>query len=237
MFVFFAIIAASVFAAGQEADSRDVCARLGVPKFETWEYRIHLGKHGKWTTQLTQVYSVEGFTTEDADAVKEMLLEEAVEWGQSVRWSGLGKNRYQCESKSKGDDVLELTSLLVDVFEEDKCDFLRWDGESFEWKFLRDDDHPSSRDEKKTVGEFVTGLAFGIFLGAVIDEELRQKGVTQAELESVELIKSQLVLTTDGKITADTPAEVSEDGKTLTLDLSKFLSDPPEKWSIRIDGL
>jgi hypothetical protein len=52
-----------------------------------------------------------------------------------------------------------------------------------------------------------------------------------------ELPKRQLVLTTDGRITADSPAEVSEDGTTMTLDLSKFLSDPPEKWSIRIDGL
>ncbi len=141
--------------------------------------------------------------------------------------------------KGQSDDALKLASLLVHVFEEDKCDFFRWDRESFEWKFLRDDDNPLSHDEKKTVGEFVAGLALGVVLGAVIDEEFRQKGVTQAELESAinELPKSQLVLTTDGSITADAPAEVSEDGKTLTLDLSKFISDPPEKWSMRIDGL
>jgi hypothetical protein len=47
----------------------------------------------------------------------------------------------------------------------------------------------------------------------------------------------QLVTTTDGIITADALAEVSVDGKTLTLDLRKFFKDPPEKWSIRIDGL
>ena len=96
-----------------------------------------------------------------------------------------------------------------------------------------------THDEKTTVGEFVAVFALGVVLNAVIDREFRQKGVTQAELESAmnELPKSQLVLTTDGKITADLPAEVSEDGKTMTLDLSKCLSDPPEKWSIRIDGL
>jgi hypothetical protein len=121
------------------------------------------------------------------------------------------------------DDTLKLASLLVDVFGEDKSDFFRWDRESFELRFSRDDDHLSSRDEKKTVGEFVAGLALNIFLSASIGE--------------LQLPKSQLLLTTDGKITADSPAEVSEDGKTMTLDLSKFRSDPPEKWSIRIDGL
>ncbi|MCA9013354.1 MAG: hypothetical protein KDB01_26575 [Planctomycetaceae bacterium] len=97
-------------------------------------------------------------------------------------------------------------------------------------------------DEEKTVGAFVADFALGVFFTAVmhgVHEELRQKGVTEAEWESStnELLKCQLVLTTDGSITADAPAEVSEDGKTMTLDLSKFLSDPPEKWSIRIDRL
>ena len=169
-----------------------------------------------------------------------MLIEETSDWGaHSFSRSGVGENRRQFVGKGKSDDALKLASLLVHVFEEDKCDFFRWDRESFEWKFLRDDDNPLSHDEKKTVGEFVAGLALGVVLGAVIDEEFRQNGVTQAELESAinELPKCQLVLTTDGKITADLPAEVSEDNKTMTLDLSKFLSDPPEKWSIRIDGL
>jgi len=127
----------------------------------------------------------------------------------------------------------------IRVFEVDKCNFLRWDRESFEWKFLRGDHHLSSRDEKKSIGEFATGVAVEFIAKAVLDVMLLKKGVTRAELDSTEmdLVKIQLVLTTDGSITADAPAEVSEDGKTLTLDLSKFLSDPPEKWSIRIDGL
>ena len=240
MFVILVTIAASVFAADQDAGSGDIYARLGVPKMETWDYRIHVGAEGKWTTHLTQAYSIEGVTSEDLNNFEEMLIEEAQDCGaQSISCSGVGENRRQFVGNGKCDDALELASLLVHVFEEEKCDFFRWDRESFEWKFLRDDDNPLSHDEKKTVGEFVAGLALGVVLGAVIDEEFRQKGVTQAELESAinELPKCQLVLTTDGKITADLPAEVSEDGKTLTLDLSKFLSDPPEKWSIRIDGL
>ena len=242
MFVFFVVIAASVFAADEDAGPKDIYARLGVPKMETCDYRIHVGKDAKWTIHLMQAYSIEGVTSEDLNDFEEMLIEEATDCGaHSFSRGGVGENRRQCSSKGESDDSLKLASLLVHVFEKDKCDFLRWDRDSFEWKFLRADNQPSSVDEKKTVGESVIGLAVSIFLAATIDidEELRQKGVTQAELESamIELPKSQLVLTTDGKITADTPAEVSEDGKTLTLDLSKFLSDPPEKWSIRIDGL
>ncbi len=240
MFVFFAIIAASVFAADQDAGPKDIYARLGEPKIEKWDYQIHVGKEGKWTAHLTGAYSIEGVTPEDLNDFEEWLTEEATDCGaRSFRFSGVGENRRQFVGKGKSDDALKLASLLVHVFEEDKCDFFRWDRESFEWKFLRDDDNPFSHDEKNTVGEFVAGLALGVVLGAVIDEEFRHKGVTQAELESArnELPKSQLVLTTDGKITADSPAEVSEDGKTMTLDLSKVLSDPPEKWSIRIDGL
>ena len=243
MFVFFAIIAASVFAADQDAGPRDIYARLGVPKIEKWDYRIHVGKEGKWTAQMTQAYSIEGMTSEDLSDFEEVSIEEAQDCGaQSISCSGVGETRRQCVCKGKSDDSLKLASLLVHVFEEDKCDFFRWDRESFEWKFLRDDDHPISHDEEKTVGAFVADFALGVFLTAVMHgvyEECRQKGVTEAEWESAtnELLKCQLVLTTHGKITADSPAEVSEDGKTLTLDLSKFLSDPPEKWSIQIDGL
>lgn len=239
MFVLIATIAASVFAADTDAGPKDIYARLGVPKMETCDYRIHVGEDGKWTTHLTQTYSIEGVASEDLNDFAEMIEQATESWAQSFSRSEVGKNRRQCESKGKSDDSLKLASQLVNVFEKDRCDFLRWDRESFEWKFLREDDHPSSRDEKKTVGEFVAGAAFNIFLTVVINEELRQKDVTQADLESAiyELPKSKLVLTTDGKITADSPAEVSEDGKTMTLDLSKFLSDPPEKWSIRIDGL
>ncbi len=239
MFVLIATIAASVFAADTDAGPKDIYARLGVPKMETCDYRIHVGEDGKWTTHLTQTYSIEGVASEDLNDFEEMIEQATESWTQSFSRSEVGKNRRQCESKGKSDDSLKLASQLVNVFEKDRCDFLRWDRESFEWKFLREDDHPSSRDEKKTVGEFVAGAAFNIYLTVVINEELRQKDVTQADLESAiyELPKGQLVLTTDGKITADSPAEVSEDGKTMTLDLSKFLSDPPEKWSIRIDGL
>lgn len=87
MLMFLATIAASVFAADQDAGSRDIYARFGWPKMETYDYRINVGDDGK------------------------------------------------------SDDALKLASLLVHVFEEDKCDFFRWDRESFEWKFLRDDDH------------------------------------------------------------------------------------------------
>ena len=94
-------------------------------------------------------------------------------------------------------------------------------------------------DEEKQQRWIAAWRVAGPELQRIRDEELRQKDVTQADLESAicELPKSQLVLTTDGKITADSPAEVSEDGKTMTLALSTFLSDPPDKWSIRIDGL
>ena len=240
MFVFFAIIAASVFAADEDAGPKDIYARLGVPKIEKCDFRIHVGKEGKWTAQMTQVYSIEGFTTEDANAYKEKLFEDPWDFRlTSISWSEIPENRCQCENKGESDDALELASLLVRVFEDDKCNFLRWDRESFEWKFLRGDHQVSSRDEKKSIGEFATGVALEFIVNAALDVRLLKKGVTRAELDSTEMdsVKSQLVLTTDGSITADAPAEVSEDGKTLTLDVSKFRSDPPEKWSIRIDGL
>ena len=240
MYVLIAIIAATVFATDPDGDTTDIYARLGWPKMETCDYRIHVGEDGQWTTHSTQTYSIEGVTSETSNAFEEMLSEEATDRGaQSFRRTEVGKNRWQCESKGKSDDALKLASLLGHVFEEDKCDFIRWDHESFEWKFLRNDDQQSSPVEKKTFGEFVAGVAFNSILTAVIGNELRQKGVTQADWESAinELPKIQLVLTTDGKITADSPAEVSEDGKTMALDLSKFLSDPPEKWTFLIDGL
>ena len=149
MFVFFAIIAASVFAADQDAVPKDIYARLGVPQIEKCDFRIHVGKEGKWTAQMTQVYSIEGFTTEDANAYKEILFEDPWDFRlTSISWSEIRENRCQCENKGESDDALELASLLVRVFEDDKCNFLRWDRESFEWKFLRGDDHVSSRDEK-----------------------------------------------------------------------------------------
>lgn len=244
MFVLIATIAAFVFAApifdgDEDSGPDDIYVRLGWPKMEEWEYRIHVGKEGEWTAQMTQVYSIAGVTTEDANAFREMLYDQARDCRMpSISWScEVRENRCQCESEGKSDDALELASLLVRVFQDDKCNFLRWDRESFEWRFLRDSDHLSSGDEKKTAGEFFTDVAVNVIVGAVMNEELRKKGVTQAELESLETFKCQLLLTTDGKITADAPAEVSEDGKTLTLDLSKFVSDPPEQWSIRIDGL
>jgi hypothetical protein len=229
-----------VFAADQDAGPKGIYARLEMPKIEKWDYQIHVGKKGNWTAHLTGSYSIEDVTREDLNDFEKMLTEEATNCGaQSFTFSGVGENRRQFVGKGKSDDALKLASLLGHVLEDDKCDFLRWDRESFEWRFLRDNDDALSHDEKKTVGEHVAGLALGVVLDAVIDEELRRKGVTQAEFESAmnELPKSQLVLTTDGKITADSPAEVSEDGKKLTLDLSKFLSSPPDDWSIRIDGL
>ena len=244
MCVLIAIIAATMFATDPDGDTTDIYARLGEPKLETCDYRIHVGEDGQWTTHSTQTYSIEGVTSETSNAFEKMLIEEATDRGaHSIRRSDVGRNRRKCVSKGKGDDTLKLASVLVNVFEDDKCDFIQWDRESFEWKFIRNAGHSSQREEKKTVGEFAFGLALDIVLATVfdaaIDEELRQKGVTQAELESAinELPKIQLVLTTDGKITADPPAEVSEDGKTMTLDLSKFLIDPPEKWTILIDGL
>lgn len=200
MFVFFAIIAASVFAADQDAGPKDIYARLGVPKIEKCDFRIHVGKEGKWTAQMTQVYSIEGFTTEDANAYKETLFEDPWDFRlTSISWSEIGENRCQCEYKGESDDALELASLLVRVFEDDKCNFLRWDRESFEWKFLRGDHHVSS------------SVALESILTAALDVMLLQKGVTRAELDSTEmdLVKWQLVLTTDGSITADAPAEVS----------------------------
>ena len=244
MFMLIAIIAATIMATDPDGDTKDLYVRLGEPKMETCEYRIHVGNDGQWTSHLTRIYSIEGVTSEDAKDFEQMLIEQATGSGaHSFMGSNVGKNRRQCVSKGKGDDTLKLASLLVNVFEDDKCDFFRWDSESFEWKFIRHDGHSPPREEKKTFGEFASGLAldivFSTVLDAAFDEELLQKGVKPSELESLlaEMPKYQLVLTTDGKITADSPAEVNEDGKTMTLDLSKFLSDPPEKWSIRIDGL
>lgn len=241
MFVFFATIAAFVSAGGQDDGPKDIYARLGVPRMERCDYKIHVGEGGTWKTHSMKSYSIEGVGSEDLIDFEEMLIKEATDYygAQAYSCSAVGENRRQCTSKGRNDDVLNLASLLVHIFEENECDFFRWDRQSFEWKYVRDDDSPVLRDEKKTVGEFVAVLALNIFLTAVIEREFRHKGVTLAKLEStaVELPKSQLVLTTDGRITADLPAEVSDDGKTMTLDLSRFLSDPPEVWSIRIDGL
>lgn len=242
MFLFIATITVAVLAADPGAATRDIFARLGMPKEETHEYRIHVGRDGAWTTHLTQTYSIKGVSADELHDFEEMLIEESRRDGraQSFLCSGVSENRRQCVSKGKSDDALKLASLLVHVFYDDKCDFFRWDGETFEWKFLRDDDHSSLRDEKKTVGELVAGMVIGTLLEAAIIDELKQKNVTKAEFEAAvaqEFVKMQLVMTTDGKITADLPAKVSEDGKTMTLDLTMFFLDPPKKWSIRIDGL
>ncbi len=244
MFMLIAIIAAKLIATDPDGDTNDIYTRLGCPKMEICDYRIHLGKGGEWTTHLTQIYSIDGVTSEDAKDFEQTLIAQATESGaHSFSRSNIGKNRRQCVSKGKGDDTLKLASLLVNVFEDDKCDFFRWDSESFEWKFICNDGHSPPPEEKKTFGEFASGVALDIIFSTVLvaafEDELVQKGVKRSELESLlaEMPKYQLVLTTDGKITADSPAEVSEDGKTMTLDLSKFLTDPPEKWSIRIDGL
>lgn len=150
----------------------------------------------------------------------------------------ISENHCECESRGKCNDALELASLLVRVFEDDQCDFLKWDRESFEWKFSRDDGE-SSRDDEKSIATLGVEIALNGILGAAFEAEMRKNGVTGAELAALakDLPQSQLVLTTDGRITADVPAAVSEDGKTLTLDLSKFRSEPPQEWSIRIDGL
>lgn len=242
MFVFFVMIAAVVFTADEDANPKDVYARLGVPKIEKWDYRIHVRKEGQWTVQISQAYGIEGMTEEGIDALKEMWFDEV----KNSRMTSMSNscsicdNRCECESRGKCNDALELASLLARVFEDDKCDFLKWDRESFEWRFTRDDG--SSLEEEKSTAKLVAEVAVKAILRAALedfDESIRNKGVTEAELASLakDLPKSQLVLTTDGRITADAPAEVSEDGKTLTLDLSKFLSDPPQEWSIRIDGL
>lgn len=240
MFVFFATIAATVFAADPDASTSDIYARLGMPKLEKCDYRIHVGKGGKWTIRITQLYGVKGVTAEDLNDFDEDLIDEATDIGaRSFSRSGAGENRRQCVSKGRSEDLLKLASLLTDVFAKRKCDFCRLDRESFEWRFLREEDNRSSGNEKKTVGELVAGMALDFFLTAAIEHEFSKKGVTQAEMESLmqEAIMCQLVVTTDGKITADSPAKVSENGKTMTLDLTKFLSAPREKWSIRIDGL
>lgn len=247
MFVFFVMIAAVVFIADEDANPKDVYARLGVPKIEKWDYRIHVRKEGQWTVQISQAYGIEGMTEEGIDALKEMSFDEVKDSRMTSMSDScwISENRCECKSSGKCNDALELASLLVRVFEDDKCDFLKWDCKSFEWKFSRDDGE-SSRDDEKSFATLGAEVAVKAILSAAFEdldaafeETISKNGMTKAELASLakDLPKSQLVLTTDGRITADAPAEVSEDGKTLTLDLSKFRSDPPQEWSIRIDGL
>ena len=240
MFLFIATTTAALFAADPDTDPGDIYARLGCPKMESCEYRIHVGEDGRWTIHVIQTAGIKGVSSEDLDDFSKTLVEEAAEIGiQGSTHIEVRDHRLRFESRGKSNDPLNLALLLVHVCGDDRCDFLRWDREAFEWKYLRANDRSSSQSEHKTLSESAFSLALGIFLTAVLDDELRKKGVTQAELESAahELMKCRLVLTTDGKITADLPAEVSDDGKKMTLDLSKFVSDPPEQWSLRIVGL
>lgn len=44
MFVFLATIAAFVSASGQDDGPKDIYARLGVPRMERCDYKIHVGE-------------------------------------------------------------------------------------------------------------------------------------------------------------------------------------------------
>ncbi len=240
MLLFMTIVAFSLIAADEDGNSKDAFVRLGVPKIEKLDYRIHVGKEGKWTAQIAQEYNTEGVVSEDLGAFRDSLFEQAEEAGMTTAsWSCDVRNlRCQFESKCESGDVLKLASLFVLIFEDDKCNFLHWDRDSFEWSYIRDEKIPLRKEE----GSFARSLAdesLNFITQSAFVEILRQKGLRVAELESKPMHQPeiQLVLTTDGRIVAGASAEVSEDRKTLKLDLFPFLNAPPEKWSIRIEGL
>ena len=153
MFVFLATIAAFVFAAGQDPGPKDIYAHLGVPRMERCDYKIHVGESGTWRTHSMKSYSIEGVASEDLNDFEEMLIKEATDYygAQAYSCSAVGENRRQCTSKGRNDDVLKLASLLVHTFEENECAFLRWDRQSFEWKYVRDDDSPVLQDDNSMV--------------------------------------------------------------------------------------
>jgi len=238
--------AATLFAADPASNLADLNARLGAPTPELSEWRFHVGRRGTWSFKTKEIYSVAGLNNEQITGFVDSLMESEGNHHFQFRrcYQGEGARRV-FEASGKNRDVFRLASELNQVLGEGACTYFCWDNSSLELRFAPREQRPASGDGSQTLGEMAASLILRIAVTAAvntaaIDEEMRQKGVTpddwKAAIDKFQM-KSTLILTTDGKITADAPAVVSDDGKTLTLDLWKFEHDPPEKWSIRIDGL
>lgn len=246
MFQLVAILTFALFAAAPDAAPSNIFARLGLPKMETSDFRIHVTEAGRWSIQHSQVYCIDGLEKSEVDSfVSEMMSAPVDLFKVSSRRSyGIANNRRQFDAKGEFDDVFVLPSLLAGVLQRKNREYFRWDSKSVELTVSDRDLRPASNTQKKTLGEVAADVAFEVIISAALHDglhdELKKYNLTPAELEAAMTTyepNSQLILTTDGRITADAPAEISEDGKTLIIDLRKFIADPPETWSIRIDGL
>jgi hypothetical protein len=242
MFLPFMAFAAALFAADPATDFANLHARLGVPTPELFDCRIDVRKRGIWSAKRKEIYHVAGLNEEAMTEFFDSLMESAGkdDFQRRSRHQVDGGHRVILEASGKRGGVLQLASELNPFLNEGTCTYFCWNNSSLELRLAPRQPRPKSDDGGRTFGEIAASLILKTALTTAINEEMRRKGVTpddwKAAIDKFE-VKSTLTLTTDGKITADAPAEVSDDGKTLTLDLWKFQKDPPETWSIRIDGL
>lgn len=242
MFGLIATLSVAFLVAEPGDEPADIFARLGVPKLDSCHFRIHIGEGGEWAAQVIEAYSIEGVNREDLNEFRDPLFELKKYCGRHSMNRTWKKHRMHRQSKGECNDPLKLASLLVDIFEKDKCDFFRWDGRSFEWKCLRQAQLSPDHQEDTSIADVTIGLLVAAVADQrlqVLERELTEDGTTRAELDAAteEWVDFELVITTSGTITADLPAEVSPDGKMMTLNLTQVLRDPPAKWSFRTSGL
>jgi hypothetical protein len=131
---------------------------------------------------------------------------------------------------------------LKSLGEREDCSSFSWNKSSLQLSFDSADAPsaaPAVHNPLLAAASFVMFSAVILQADAELTRELNGRNISRKQFnQALREIKwePRLILTTDGKITADAPAEVSEDGRTMTLDLNEFQANPPAKWSIRIDG-
>lgn len=229
------------------------------PKYEVLDYNIHVARGGIWTADVEIVID---FEDRDQDACQKYLHDELKEQQSHVTnrlkatgfFSGHssldgkpdanGKMRYQWHGKyeSKSDDMLLLASLLKEMSFLSRPEF-RWDQSTFELKSSKTVPVASKDARPMSLVSYVsTAVVFAHYLPKIAkglgDLANARDDIINGRGRFEGLPRRRLILTTDGTITSNSPANVSEDGKSLTLELWKsFWSNDAHDWFIRIDDL
>lgn len=253
MFAFATAIVLLIFSAEPQVDLAKLQAEMGIPQTELEEYRVHVARRGKWSIRHKSIYNFKGMDRDVVEEFKKGLMEcaksQRAEYNSRYAHS-LDHDRWQFDATGKSKNMIDLASLLADYAGGEHCDYVCCDKKSLELRF---DFSKAKSDEQQVANDWpwsgerpehvvynaLAQIVIDLVIDAAAKEALRIQNISEESLEKAidELqVDWRLILTTDGKITADAPAEVSEDGKTLTLDLWKFMNDPPQKWSLRIDG-
>lgn len=251
MFTTMMAIAMSFFGADPQSHESVNFLQIPYPRLESIEQRIHVAKSGKWTFQSKVICQFQGVEPIKAAGFVERVnsqffsgpLERFIR-NQDIK--SLGDARWQSMIETECSSMLLLALMLNENTIGMNDESFSWNQTTFKLK-TRQANEILPPQQNKTDEENDGFLLFGALNSTTFARAIRELRELAPLFEKDDvgedrlLVLHKLTLTTDGKITADAPAEISPDGMTMVIDYTDnknfFAMMKRETWSLRIDDL